>query len=635
MLWLLAIGAALAQNQNLPVAPDINSQLYRPTMDSRMTLWTEESGSIGDPHPNARLFMSYVNDPLVFIPQGSDEPIAIVSDALQADLLAMYSVDRFRFGIDIPIYLLTASEVVDNGAGLGDIALDGRVTFLDKEDSPIGAGLSGRLLLPTATVQTSLGAAGLGGEITAHIDRMMTDKLLLAGNIGTSVNAPTTEVLNNVDLGDQLIFRIGSGYEVATDAGVSADLVGQFNYTEPLSNPAGTPIEALLGGWFRAAPDWVLRGGLGRGITPGIGSPTARVILSVAYEVGGVKDQDGDGLVDKVDTCPEEPEDFDEFRDEDGCPDPDNDQDGIVDTDDQCPQDPEDIDAFDDLDGCPDISTAVAVRVVDESGRAINDAVVEISGRATRVKGATGMMADVHDGMYTISAGAPKYFTAELEFTAPVASRTVTVVLKESVTVGTLRVEVLDPNGMHLNEATWTLDDVPGPRLENGVSEQKTPVGAHVLVASAEGYAPARVDIEIVEGELLHSVLLLQASKVSVTREKIEIKDSVYFETGKAVIKSQSNALLDEVANILIAHHELTRIRIEGHTDIRGSSSSNLKLSQARAKAVMAYLTEKGVESERLESEGFGEDKPVDDRATAEAYEKNRRVDFFIVSRSD
>ena len=54
------------------------------------------------------------------------------------------------------------------------------------------------------------------------------------------------------------------------------------------------------------------------------------------------KDTDGDGLIDKIDKCPTEPEDKDGFQDEDGCPDPDNDQDGILDKTDKCPMDPED-----------------------------------------------------------------------------------------------------------------------------------------------------------------------------------------------------------------------------------------------------------------------------------------------------
>jgi outer membrane protein OmpA-like peptidoglycan-associated protein len=65
-------------------------------------------------------------------------------------------------------------------------------------------------------------------------------------------------------------------------------------------------------------------------------------------------DRDRDGVPDRIDRCPDEPEDRDGFEDEDGCPDPDNDKDGIVDTIDRCPNDPEDMDGFEDEDGCPD-----------------------------------------------------------------------------------------------------------------------------------------------------------------------------------------------------------------------------------------------------------------------------------------
>ncbi len=65
-------------------------------------------------------------------------------------------------------------------------------------------------------------------------------------------------------------------------------------------------------------------------------------------------DSDGDGLVDSKDQCPSQPEDKDGYLDEDGCPDPDNDLDGIPDVKDKCPNEPEDPDGFEDEDGCPE-----------------------------------------------------------------------------------------------------------------------------------------------------------------------------------------------------------------------------------------------------------------------------------------
>lgn len=78
-------------------------------------------------------------------------------------------------------------------------------------------------------------------------------------------------------------------------------------------------------------------------------------MIGISYSPFSNADADGDGIKGSDDKCPGEPEDFDGFQDEDGCPDLDNDNDGIPDKTDQCPDEPEDIDGFQDNDGCPDL----------------------------------------------------------------------------------------------------------------------------------------------------------------------------------------------------------------------------------------------------------------------------------------
>ncbi|MEJ2050406.1 MAG: OmpA family protein [Calditrichota bacterium] len=77
--------------------------------------------------------------------------------------------------------------------------------------------------------------------------------------------------------------------------------------------------------------------------------------LGLDFFFGGQQDRDHDGIIDKDDHCPDDPEDKDGFQDQDGCPDLDNDQDGIVDAKDKCPDVAEDQDGFQDQDGCPDL----------------------------------------------------------------------------------------------------------------------------------------------------------------------------------------------------------------------------------------------------------------------------------------
>jgi outer membrane protein OmpA-like peptidoglycan-associated protein len=118
--------------------------------------------------------------------------------------------------------------------------------------------------------------------------------------------------------------------------------------------------------------------------------------------------------------------------------------------------------------------------------------------------------------------------------------------------------------------------------------------------------------------------------RVEVTKEKLELKDKVFFETGRSTIKPASYGLLDEVAQALSQHGEIGRVEIGGHTDALGAAATNQKLSQARAEAVRAYLVKKGVDGGRLEAKGYGPSLPVADNKTATGREANRRVEFVI-----
>ncbi len=118
---------------------------------------------------------------------------------------------------------------------------------------------------------------------------------------------------------------------------------------------------------------------------------------------------------------------------------------------------------------------------------------------------------------------------------------------------------------------------------------------------------------------------------VKIVDGRIDILDVVYFKLNKALIEKRSNKLLDQVAAVITAHPEITKIRVEGHTDSQGNDAYNKKLSQRRSDAVMAYLIKKGVAAERLEAKGFGEEVPKDTNETKEGRAVNRRVEFTIV----
>ena len=99
----------------------------------------------------------------------------------------------------------------------------------------------------------------------------------------------------------------------------------------------------------------------------------------------------------------------------------------------------------------------------------------------------------------------------------------------------------------------------------------------------------------------------------------------ITFATGQAAITLQSDAVLSDLLAVLNANADW-RLRIEGHTDNVGDKAANLKLSNARAGAVVAWLTGKGIAAGRLSTAGLGDTQPVADNATEDGRAKNRRV---------
>ena len=103
--------------------------------------------------------------------------------------------------------------------------------------------------------------------------------------------------------------------------------------------------------------------------------------------------------------------------------------------------------------------------------------------------------------------------------------------------------------------------------------------------------------------------------------------EDLEFETGKAIIKSESYPSLDKLADLLVKKVDY-KLNIAGHTDNQGKPAANLTLSKNRANAVKEYLVKKGVAATRLKAEFFGDKKPIAPNKTPEGRQKNRRVEM-------
>lgn len=101
----------------------------------------------------------------------------------------------------------------------------------------------------------------------------------------------------------------------------------------------------------------------------------------------------------------------------------------------------------------------------------------------------------------------------------------------------------------------------------------------------------------------------------------------INFETGKSTIKSESQPIVDEIYKMMKDNPSL-KILIEGHTDNVGNKASNQTLSEQRAASVKTALVNKGIAADRINTVGYGQDKPIADNSTDEGRAKNRRVEI-------
>jgi len=435
VLWMVG-GGAHAQVEDGAV-PEINAQMFRPTVDGRRLLWLDDAAR-GDAGVVARGLLQYVDDPLVYT--GTDDrTVDIVSSILQLDLLGAARLGPLRLGIDVPIYLRADGQPDGGETGLGDLGVDGKLSLYDER---ISLAIGSRLYLPTSTVETALGNPSVGYELTGIVSGDV-GPVLLAANLGTRGGPETA--LENIALDDAFLARVGAALELSRVVDTALEVNAQVPYTAPLSNIDGSPLEALLSAAVRPLrSDWVLRAGAGAGITTGIGAPDYRFLLGLGWEPGD--DDEEEPLTVVRDECPDEEEDLDGYQDEDGCPDP----------------------------------TVVGVRVVDaETGDPIEVVRVIVRGGGERVSGTTPFEQPFDPGTYRIRARATGYEPKEIEWVVqggepveavielvPLPEQTIIVKrlemqLEETIQFETNSARILAESLPLLDEAVQVLEDYP------------------------------------------------------------------------------------------------------------------------------------------------------------------------------
>ena len=152
------------------------------------------------------------------------------------------------------------------------------------------------------------------------------------------------------------------------------------------------------------------------------------------------------------------------------------------------------------------------------------------------------------------------------------------------------------------------------------------------FVVSKEGYESKILDIKLLDIDPPLLEVMLDPIEELIVEEKVELSP-IYFEFDKFNITNEGAFELDKLVAIMQKYPEM-KIRVEAHTDNRGPSSYNLKLSENRAKSTAQYVISKGIDENRISGVGKGENEPVIEcsgSCSNEDHRTNRRSEFIIL----
>jgi outer membrane protein OmpA-like peptidoglycan-associated protein len=589
-----------AEAQQIPSSNGggMDTHLFRPAYDSKGLFTTNGSDVLGNNDISFGLIIDYGRQ-LLRINNSANpgESPQLIEHSFQGTLQFNYGLlNRFVVGLDVPVDLMTGNSITSeagwnssqlNSQTLGFLALHAKWRVTRVESFPIGVAVGLQVGFPVTNAPQNAG----GDSSFFYWPELILEKrfgsigqLRIKANAGYRGHSASNTVLNLYDGtyvdGSLFTFNGGVSYRIAEPLDIIAETYGTQLLASGASSGVTTSAEVVGGIKLFVESNSYLMIGAGPRYTNGFEAANLRGFIGFVFEPS-IGDRDGDGIKDDIDKCPDEPEDFDGFQDEDGCPDPDNDNDGILDVDDRCPNEPEDRDGDQDWDGCPENSDG------DRDGDGILDS-----------KDKCPDQPEDRDG-FQDEDGCPD----------PDNDQDGIPDKRDSC-----------PNDPEDKDGFEDQDGCPDPDNDR----DQIPDVSDKCPNDPETYN----GFEDEDG-------CPDKGSVIIQDNNIVILEKIKFRTNSAEILPESNKIVDAVATTIVHHPEFMLMEIAGHADERSSDQYNLRLTQDRVNSVMAALVQRGVPREKLRSKGYGEYCPEDTGHDDAAWEKNRRVEFKIVKTAD
>jgi outer membrane protein OmpA-like peptidoglycan-associated protein len=476
----------------------------------------------------------------------------------------------------------------------------------DQPDGGAGLSIVPFINLPTGRPGRFLGDGGFGGGGVLAGSYLYKD-FLVAAHFGVEY-APDA-AFANLRGGTRLLSAIAMAYDIRDTVAIPGEVTFDPSLVNNRVAFTGSPGEFLLSARGNAGygVNWTV--GASTAITRGASAATFRAFLGIGWTYGKdarFRDTDSDGLVDAYDACIEEPETYNDFLDDDGCPEP---------------------------------AGNLVFKVVDGDGDPITGITATIAGGRL---GPTDKQGYLDTGEWPVGLRLDAQFDRMMEWYAPKRVRRV------QIAEGTTEVEVempILPGLVHVSatangepvDAEMTFQgwkEVPVGRLGGGGQAVfHLGPGKWQAFARAKGFATEQFVIDLApnEAKIVDISLELDEATIVFKDDQFVTLEPVHFEYDKAVIQDDSKPMLRELAANLTSYEDISLVEVQGHTDSDGSNSYNVRLSQQRVDAVRDFLIEEGVLVDKLVARGFGESCPADTNATEEGRANNRRVQFFVV----
>lgn len=543
----------------------------------------------GKLRPALGAVLDYSYKPLVIYELNGDERSAIVRHQTWVHLGgSLVIADRLRLGLNLPVAIYQDGD--PGGANgqtfkpsdkpaIGDIRVAVDVRLVGEKTDPFTLAFGVRAWAPTGPKEQFAGDGAF----------RVAPQLLAAGDLGILTYAARLalvyraqdQTFGGTQLGSEMVGAVGAGFKTLDGRFVVGPEIyasSVFTGDDTFFKTRSTPVEGLLGLHYDLTPDVRIGGGVGTGLTRGYGAPQVRGLFSLEWAPAFEKpDRDRDGIIDEEDACPDQAGVRDPDPKKNGCPPapppppPDRDGDGVLDSEDACVEVAGPRTTNPKTNGCPD-------RDQDGIPDPI-DACVDVPGIATDDPKTNGCPPD------------------------------------------------RDRDG--IADKVDACPDVPGVASDdpakNGCPADRDGDG----IIDAEDACPLSPGPKNADPKKNGCPLVI------VTEKSIQITEQVKFKFNSAELLKESDTILEAVRAVLESHPEITKLRVEGHTDNVGQADYNKQLSGRRAASVTKWLTDHKVDKKRLISAGFGMEEPIDKNDTDEGRANNRRVAFTILEKDD